>query len=86
MERTASPLPAQHDAVILIPAFEPDERLLKLVASLREAGFSHIIVVDDGSSAHCATLFQRHEPEDSPYRRRRREAQQIAEKQGCLFS
>jgi putative transposase len=32
-----------------------------------------------------ATLFQRHEQETSPYRRRRREAQQYAEKQGCLF-
>jgi IS4 transposase len=32
-----------------------------------------------------ATLFQRPESDESVYRRRRREAQQIAEKQGCLF-
>lgn len=32
-----------------------------------------------------ATLFQRPEAEESTYRRRRREAQLISEKQGCLF-
>lgn len=33
-----------------------------------------------------ATLFQRQQPEDSRYRIRKREAQQYAEKQGCLFA
>ena len=34
---------------IVIPSYEPDEKLLRLVQTLKMAGFSQIIVVDDGS-------------------------------------
>ena len=34
--------------VVLIPAYEPDEELVKLVPRLKEAGFA-VLVVDDGS-------------------------------------
>lgn len=34
---------------ILIPAYQPDEKLVGLVAALRET-FTHVVVVDDGST------------------------------------
>lgn len=40
---------------MLIPAWQPEERLIPLVSSLIEHGFSSIVIVDDGSdSAHQA--------------------------------
>ena len=36
---------------VIIPAYEPDEKLLKLLRQLKEAGIVHIIVVDDGSGS-----------------------------------
>jgi dolichol-phosphate mannosyltransferase len=41
---------------ILIPAYNPDEKLVGLVDSLREK-FSNIIVVDDGSKESAQTIF-----------------------------
>ena len=38
-------------AVILIPSLEPDERLPAYIQMLKEGGFAHIVVVDDGSGA-----------------------------------
>lgn len=34
---------------VIIPSLEPDERLAELLQSLREAGFTRIIVINDGS-------------------------------------
>ena len=34
---------------IIIPAYEPDEKLIKLLSEINTAGFSPIIVVNDGS-------------------------------------
>ncbi len=45
--------------VVLIPAFEPDERLASLTKQLAELGLKHIVVVDDGNGAACAELFER---------------------------
>ncbi|WP_448629476.1 glycosyltransferase [Cellulomonas soli] len=42
--------------VVLIPAYEPDTRLLTLVADLRTAGHD-VLVVDDGSGPDHAPLF-----------------------------
>jgi glycosyltransferase involved in cell wall biosynthesis len=42
---------------IVIPAYQPDARLLALVAELRDASDLPIVVVDDGSSHCCADLF-----------------------------
>ena len=38
---------AQH--IIVIPSLKPDARLAELIADIKEQGFRHIIVVDDGS-------------------------------------
>jgi len=47
------------DICILIPAYNPGEFLVQLVSSLIKAGFSHIIVVNDGSIAECMPIFER---------------------------
>lgn len=44
--------------IVVIPAYEPDEKLLKTVSELQnEIGFP-IVVVNDGSSAECAPVFE----------------------------
>ncbi len=45
-------------AVILIPSLEPDDRLPAYVAQLRERGFEHAVIVDDGSSAAYQPIFE----------------------------
>ena len=47
-------------AIIIIPAFKPDDRLLRLIRDLRAADF-RIIVVDDGSGAEYAAIFRQAE-------------------------
>lgn len=42
---------------IIIPALNPDERLIPYVSTLLDEGFSHIIVVDDGSDSVKQTIF-----------------------------
>ena len=42
--------------VILIPAYEPDRQLVKLVGELVENDFK-IVVVDDGSGERYAEIF-----------------------------
>lgn len=42
---------------ILIPAYNPDEKLLKLLRDLKPFDFSHIIVVNDGSRADTEPIF-----------------------------
>ncbi len=42
---------------IIIPSLSPDDKLLSLLGDLREAGFSHIVVVNDGSSADYNRYF-----------------------------
>lgn len=37
------------DVVVLIPAYQPDEKLRAFVEQLKE-GFAHVVVVDDGST------------------------------------
>ena len=34
---------------IIIPALDPDERMVSLVKELHEDGYTNIILVDDGS-------------------------------------
>ena len=39
-----------HDVVILIPTYNPNEKLLKLVSELIKNNFSKVIIVNDGST------------------------------------
>lgn len=43
--------------VILIPAYNPTVDLITLIKSLKENLYSHIIIVNDGSSPSCKSLF-----------------------------
>ena len=43
---------------IVIPSYEPDEKLLGLLKRLRENGFVHIVVVDDGSGESYTHFFK----------------------------
>ena len=45
------------DAVILIPSLEPDDRLPAYVKRLLEAGFGHVVVIDDGSGEGYRPVF-----------------------------
>lgn len=45
------------DIVILIPALDPDEKLRTLINELQNAGFSKIVVVNDGSNSGCQAFF-----------------------------
>ncbi|MNW42444.1 Undecaprenyl-phosphate mannosyltransferase [compost metagenome] len=42
---------------ILIPAYEPDERLLELIQKLRKRSDTRIIIVDDGSGKEYQKIF-----------------------------
>ena len=44
---------------VIIPAYQPDGEMIGLIHQLRQNGVSNIIVVDDGSGAAYAELFQR---------------------------
>lgn len=44
-------------ALVLIPAYKPDERLVSLCAQLRENGLE-VLVVDDGSGQACQSFFE----------------------------
>ncbi|MHA0856964.1 GtrA family protein [Paenibacillus sp. CMAA1364] len=43
--------------IILIPALEPDEKLLSYVQNLRDYGLMNIIIVDDGSGEEYQSIF-----------------------------
>jgi glycosyltransferase involved in cell wall biosynthesis len=46
------------NTAILIPAYEPDTKLVKLVYELSGLLFPYILVVDDGSSKKCEDIFR----------------------------
>ena len=43
---------------VIIPAYKPDHKLLRTLDGLVEAGFTDILVVDDGSGAQFDAVFQ----------------------------
>ena len=47
------------NSVILIPAYEPDEKLIYLVDDLLSLSFYKIIIVNDGSSKKCSYVFDK---------------------------
>ena len=53
------PLPYRSDnrVIVVIPAFEPDERLPLYSITLRAAGIADIVVVDDGSGLRYQSVF-----------------------------
>lgn len=47
------------DVTIIIPSLSPDDKLLSLLADLRKAGFTRIVLVNDGSAAEYDSYFQK---------------------------
>lgn len=48
----------KNEIAIVIPALNPDSRLIELVKSLKETGFENIIIVDDGSEIENRKYFK----------------------------
>ena len=53
----------EKDAIILIPSLNPDEKFINLIKNLKEAGFNHIVCVDDGSGEEYRHFFDEAEKE-----------------------
>lgn len=45
--------------VVVIPAYEPDEKLIKLISSLKEQCDYNILIVDDGSGEKYSHIFEK---------------------------
>ena len=43
---------------VIIPAYKPDDSLIKLLSGLKEAGFKEIIIVDDGSGTEQEAYYE----------------------------
>ncbi len=57
MTQADNPGPHPGEVAVLIPAYRPDHALVDLAAELASAGFRHIVIVDDGSGAQYASVF-----------------------------
>jgi len=44
---------------VIIPTYNPTERILSVVDGLKENGFRDIVIIDDGSGSDCAPVFER---------------------------
>lgn len=45
--------------IIIIPAFDPDNRLISLIHNIKENCNYNIVIVNDGSSPSCREIFQK---------------------------
>ena len=45
--------------LVVIPSLNPDEKFMMLLSELKCTGFSHILVVNDGSADSCAPYFEK---------------------------
>ena len=43
---------------VIIPAYEPDEKMIRLLQTLQKVGIERIVVVDDGSGNEYRSLFE----------------------------
>lgn len=44
---------------VIIPTFDPSEKIFEVINGLTDAGFDRIVVIDDGSRAECSGIFDR---------------------------
>lgn len=51
------------DVVIMIPCLNPDDKFITHLSNLKNAGYSHIVVIDDGSSEEYRHFFETAENE-----------------------
>ena len=52
-------MPSYYEIPVIIPSYEPDEKLIALLSALQEAGICHVVVVNDGSGEEYAPIFTR---------------------------
>ncbi len=50
---------ADNRVTILIPAYNPDDKLLELVKNIVKQGFQQVLVVNDGSKKECDPIFNK---------------------------
>lgn len=55
---------AARKVTVIVPSYQPDEKLEKVVCGLEEMGFDDIIVIDDGSSPEKKCFFPK--PQEHP--------------------
>ncbi len=46
------------EIAVIIPAWQPDQRLVELLEELRASGITHLVVVNDGSSPRVDSVFR----------------------------
>lgn len=56
---TTKAVPKDKEIVVLIPMFEPDEKMCAAVDEILESGFEHIVLVDDGSDDEYQKYFDK---------------------------
>ena len=49
------------DITIIIPAYNPDEKMMVFLSDLNQAGYEKIIIVDDGSRGETKEYFRQAE-------------------------
>ena len=50
-----------YDIPVIIPAYEPDNKLIILLEDLQRSGINHVVVVDDGSGIQYKEIFEQAE-------------------------
>lgn len=58
-------MPSYYEIPVIIPSYEPDEKLITLLGALQESGIRHVVVVNDGSGEEYAPFFDRAETFDN---------------------
>ena len=53
--------------IVIIPAYEPDEKLIKLVSDLKSKCNFKLLIIDDGSGEKYESIFYKHQISVLPY-------------------
>lgn len=46
------------DILVLIPAYDPDEKMISYVRNLEQEGFEHILLVDDAAGRNASGVLR----------------------------
>ena len=71
---------------IVIPAYQPDNKLIKLIEKIHEKSDFRILVIDDGSSSKCQNIFDKAEQYATVLRHQVNQGKGQAQKQPLLIS
>ena len=76
---------SKQNAIILIPAYEPDSKLISLLEEIKEKTDYAVIVVDDGSSQNTQAIFEKASAYATVLRHNQNSGKGIAIKTGLLY-